>query len=89
MVLSLLALSLGRVSSLSHSDPKKKNRMFYILRYIRQGKSALDLAIQTARRHNCRIILANDPDADRMAVAEQNPDETWKVYTGMSVAKPR
>jgi len=51
-----------------------------------EGKSALDLAIQTARRHNCRVILANDPDADRMAVAEQNQDDTWKVYTGNETA---
>ena len=36
-----------------------------------EGKSALDLAIQTAEKFDCPIILANDPDADRLAVAEK------------------
>jgi len=51
-----------------------------------EGKSALDLAIQTAHRHDCRIILANDPDADRMAVAEKQKDGLWKVFTGNETA---
>jgi len=51
-----------------------------------EGKSALDLAIQTAHRHDCRIILANDPDADRMAVAEKQNDGSWKVFTGNETA---
>ncbi|MCL4141056.1 UNVERIFIED_CONTAM: hypothetical protein GTU68_016705 [Idotea baltica] len=36
-----------------------------------EGKSALDLSFKTANQHNCSIILANDPDADRLAVAEK------------------
>lgn len=36
-----------------------------------EGKSALDLAIKTADSNNSVIILANDPDADRLAVAEK------------------
>lgn len=36
-----------------------------------EGKSALNLAIETATRYDCKIILANDPDADRLAVAEE------------------
>lgn len=35
-----------------------------------EGKSALNLAIKTAENNRSRIILANDPDADRLAVAE-------------------
>lgn len=35
-----------------------------------EGKSALKLAIETAENNGSRIILANDPDADRLAVAE-------------------
>lgn len=38
-----------------------------------EGKSALNLAIQTANKNGCPIILANDPDADRLAVAERLP----------------
>lgn len=36
-----------------------------------EGKSALDLAIKTANAKGCTLILANDPDADRLAVAEK------------------
>lgn len=37
-----------------------------------EGKSSLDLSIKTANQNNVSIILANDPDADRLAVAEKN-----------------
>ncbi|XP_071949957.1 phosphopentomutase-like [Antedon mediterranea] len=53
-----------------------------------EGKSALHLAMQTARDNGCKIILANDPDADRIAMAEWEPKgtvkqtEIWKVFTG-------
>ena len=38
-----------------------------------EGKGALNLAIQTADKVNGNIILANDPDADRLAIAEKQP----------------
>lgn len=34
-----------------------------------EGKSALDLSIKLADKNNSSIILANDPDADRLACA--------------------
>lgn len=34
-----------------------------------EGKSALDLSIQIANKNSSSIILANDPDADRLACA--------------------
>ena len=40
------------------------------------------LAIKTADRHGCPIILANDPDADRLAVAEKQADGSWRVFNG-------
>ena len=36
-----------------------------------EGESALALSIETAEKNNSTIILANDPDADRLAVAEK------------------
>ncbi|XP_064636470.1 phosphopentomutase-like isoform X2 [Lineus longissimus] len=47
-----------------------------------EGKSALNLSIKTANEHGSSIILANDPDADRLAVAEKQPSGDWKVFTG-------
>ena len=38
-----------------------------------EGKSTLNLALATALRNNSTVILANDPDADRLAVAELQP----------------
>jgi len=36
-----------------------------------EGKSALNLAIKTANETDSTYILANDPDADRLAVAQK------------------
>lgn len=47
-----------------------------------EGKSALDLSVKTANEHGSPIILANDPDADRLAVAEKLPSGEWKLFTG-------
>lgn len=47
-----------------------------------EEKGALDLAIATADKHNISLVLANDPDADRFAVAERLPSGDWKVFTG-------
>ncbi|CAH0387192.1 unnamed protein product [Bemisia tabaci] len=48
-----------------------------------EGKSALELAIKTANANNSTYILANDPDADRLAVAEKDKKSGhWRVFTG-------
>lgn len=47
-----------------------------------EGRSALNLAIARADSAGSRIILANDPDADRLAVAEKQPDGKWKIFSG-------
>lgn len=46
---------------------------------------ALDLAKATADQQNVRLILANDPDADRFAVAEKLDDGSWHQFTGDQV----
>ena len=47
---------------------------------------ALDLALETAARVGADIVLANDPDADRAAVAAKDPDTgAWRMLRGDEV----
>ncbi len=42
-----------------------------------------DLAMHTAEEHGSTVILATDPDADRLALAEKNPSTgQWKIFSG-------
>ena len=43
------------------------------------------LAMRTADENDCSIIIANDPDADRLAVAEKQKDSSWRVFNGNEV----
>ncbi len=36
----------------------------------------------TAERNNCLLIIANDPDADRLAIAEKQINGHWRVFNG-------
>ena len=46
-----------------------------------EEKGALDEAMAYASEHECDLIFANDPDADRLAVSEKNPKtNTWTVF---------
>ena len=39
--------------------------------------------METANSKGCLVIIANDPDVDRMAVAEKHPTTgTWRVFSG-------
>ncbi|MDD7962130.1 phospho-sugar mutase [Microbacterium thalli] len=48
---------------------------------------AMDLAFETARAHDAEFILANDPDADRLAVAipDAAADGGWRRLTGNQI----
>jgi phosphomannomutase len=51
-----------------------------------EGKGALQLAMETAEANGCSLILANDPDADRLAVAERDlMTGEWKIFTGNEI----
>ena len=48
---------------------------------------ALDLALAQARRCGADLVIANDPDGDRLAVAVPDPDAAggWRTLTGDQV----
>ncbi|MFJ6027556.1 phospho-sugar mutase [Pseudarthrobacter sp. NPDC092424] len=47
---------------------------------------ALDLALETAGRLDADLVIANDPDADRAAVAAKDPDTgAWRMLRGDEV----
>ena len=50
-----------------------------------EGATALDLAFQTAEAAAATYILANDPDADRLGVAQRRGDGTWKILSGNEI----
>jgi phosphomannomutase len=45
---------------------------------------ALDAALELARAHDADVVIANDPDADRLAVALPR-DGTWHPLTGNEI----
>lgn len=52
-----------------------------------EEKGALDMAVETARKSGVRLVLANDPDADRLGAAELSyPGGEVRVFTGNDIA---
>ena len=51
-----------------------------------EEKGVLNLAMKFAEKNGCRVVLANDPDADRLAIAEYSPsDESWHRFSGNDI----
>ncbi|EGF78536.1 hypothetical protein BATDEDRAFT_35697 [Batrachochytrium dendrobatidis JAM81] len=50
-----------------------------------EGKGALTLAMQTADKNGATVIFANDPDADRLAIAEKKPNGEWHIFNGNEI----
>ncbi len=46
---------------------------------------AIDLALDYASRENADLVIANDPDADRCAIAINDPDHGWRMLRGDEV----
>lgn len=38
--------------------------------------------MQTAEANGAKLVLANDPDADRLAVSEKQDNGEWKMFSG-------
>ena len=43
---------------------------------------AMDLVVALAQQQGCQLAIANDPDADRLAVAAPLADGSWRTLTG-------
>ncbi len=50
-----------------------------------EEKGAMDLALGLARREGADLILANDPDADRLAVIVRDRDGAYQPLTGNQI----
>lgn len=50
-----------------------------------EEKGAMDLVIAEAKKHQTMLACANDPDADRFAVAVKTADNDYKMLTGDQV----
>jgi phosphomannomutase len=46
---------------------------------------AIDLALEYAKREGADLVIANDPDADRCAIAINDPDHGWRMLRGDEV----
>ncbi len=46
---------------------------------------AMDLSLALAKKTNADVVLANDPDADRLAVAVRRPDGSYKQFSGNQI----
>jgi len=51
-----------------------------------EGEGALRLSMDCADAAGSKLILAHDPDADRLAVAEKQQDGEWRLFNGNEIA---
>ncbi|XP_029000176.1 phosphoglucomutase-2 [Betta splendens] len=47
-----------------------------------EGKGVLTLSFALAEKEGAAVVLANDPDADRLAIAEKQESGQWRVFSG-------
>ncbi|XP_053475605.1 phosphoglucomutase-2 [Ictalurus furcatus] len=47
-----------------------------------EGAGVLNLSFALADREGATVVLANDPDADRLAMAEKQLSGEWRVFSG-------
>ena len=56
-----------------------------LLLQILKMHSALEMAIQEANRVQADVVIATDPDADRMGVAVRTNEGTMQLLTGNQI----
>jgi len=78
--------SCGIMITASH-NPKQYNgyKVYWSNACQEEGKGVLDLSIAKANETGATVILANDPDADRLAIAEKQRDGKWFSFSGNQI----
>ncbi|KAJ8140032.1 hypothetical protein OY671_006773 [Metschnikowia pulcherrima] len=65
----------------AHPDPE-----FPTVRFPNPEEAgALDLAIAQAKKAGYKLVVANDPDADRFSVAVETKERAWRQLTGNEI----
>ncbi|XP_040439278.1 glucose 1,6-bisphosphate synthase isoform X4 [Falco naumanni] len=70
-------------STVKCPNPEEGESVLVFLFLLRQVS---ELSLRLAEKENARVVVATDPDADRLAVAEQQENGCWKVFTGNELA---
>ena len=47
-----------------------------------EEQEALSMAIETAKKHEAELVMATDPDADRIGIAIKNTEGDWVLLNG-------
>uniref|UniRef100_UPI0037E908F2 phosphopentomutase n=1 Tax=Semicossyphus pulcher TaxID=241346 RepID=UPI0037E908F2 len=47
-----------------------------------EGEGVLTLSFALAEKEGATVVLANDPDADRLAIAEKQESGQWRLFSG-------
>ncbi|KAM7010268.1 phosphopentomutase [Tautogolabrus adspersus] len=47
-----------------------------------EGEGVLTLSFALAEKEGATVVLANDPDADRLAIAEKQESGRWRLFSG-------
>jgi phosphomannomutase len=70
----------------SVAEQAEPNGDFPTVRYPNPEESgALDLAFKLANQVDAELILANDPDVDRLAACARMPNGEWRQFTGNQI----
>src|SRR5690606_7633496 len=51
-----------------------------------EEKAAMELALKNAKKINADLVLATDPDADRVGTGIKLPDGNYKLLNGIQIA---
>ncbi|MDR2778821.1 MAG: phospho-sugar mutase [Puniceicoccales bacterium] len=79
-------IPLLKVNKISHSVVDEQNDQDPNFSTVKspnpESKEALDVSIALAKRKNADLVLATDPDGDRLAIAAKNNTDEFEIFTG-------